>query len=76
MKDQFWYSHYQEINELGIFLVIVEKNKFMQGIGQHVAALIKEKEETTMHSAENWLFAEAAKKKNIDKAGTFRYNSC
>uniref|UniRef100_A0A8W8MG84 B box-type domain-containing protein n=1 Tax=Magallana gigas TaxID=29159 RepID=A0A8W8MG84_MAGGI len=48
-----------------------EKLNFMQGIGRHLAALMKEKEETMGQSAETWLYAEATKRDCINSAGTF-----
>eukprot|EP00105_Crassostrea_gigas_P007930 XP_011422347.1 PREDICTED: E3 ubiquitin-protein ligase rnf213-alpha isoform X2 [Crassostrea gigas] len=49
-----------------------EKLTFMRGIGRHLAALMKEKEETMGQSAESWLYAEATKRDCINRAGTFR----
>nr|XP_034331576.1 E3 ubiquitin-protein ligase rnf213-alpha [Crassostrea gigas] len=49
-----------------------EKLTFMGGIGRHLAALMKEKEETMGNSAESWLYAEATKRDCINSAGTFR----
>lgn len=45
----------------------------MQGVGRHLAALMKEKEETMGQSAESWLYAEATKRECLNRAGTFRY---
>ena len=47
----------------------------MQGIGRHLAVLMKEKEETMGRSAESWLYAEATKRECLNKAGTFRYST-
>ena len=54
-------------------LVLVGKITFMQGVGRHLAALMKEKEETMGQSAESWLYAEATKRECLNRAGTFRY---
>nr|XP_022293483.1 E3 ubiquitin-protein ligase rnf213-alpha-like isoform X1 [Crassostrea virginica] len=48
------------------------KITFMQGVGRHLAALMKEKEETMGQSAESWLYAEATKRECLNRAGTFR----
>lgn len=56
-----------------LFIVSEEKMTFMQGIGRHLAALIKEKEETMGQSAESWLNAEATKRNSINRTGEFRY---
>ncbi|XP_056014152.1 E3 ubiquitin-protein ligase rnf213-alpha-like isoform X2 [Ostrea edulis] len=49
-----------------------EKLTFMNGVGRHLAALMKEKEETMGQSAEGWLYAEATNRDCINRAGTFR----
>ncbi|XP_061169263.1 E3 ubiquitin-protein ligase RNF213-like isoform X1 [Saccostrea echinata] len=49
-----------------------EKVTFMKGVGRHLAALMKEKEETMGQSAESWLYSEATNRDCINRAGTFR----
>ena len=57
------------------FFISLGKITFMQGIGRHLAVLMKEKEETMGRSAESWLYAEATTRECLNKAGTFRYST-
>ncbi|XP_061169274.1 E3 ubiquitin-protein ligase rnf213-alpha-like [Saccostrea echinata] len=49
-----------------------EKMTFMKGVGHHLAALMKEKEETMGQSAGSWLYSEATNRDCINRVGTFR----
>lgn len=47
---------------------------FMEGLSKLIICLLKEKEELMSYgfTPENWLFIEAAKSEEVQKAGTFR----
>ncbi|XP_062573630.1 E3 ubiquitin-protein ligase rnf213-alpha-like, partial [Saccostrea cucullata] len=49
-----------------------EKVTFMKGVGRHLAALMKEKEENIGQSAESWLYSEATNMDCINRVGAFR----